>query len=230
MPEPDLLSATPSGSAWEALVAPEGPAEVTLHVDPICPWTWVTATWLVDVAAARHLRVHWRAFSLERLRPDAEVPAEWRDARAFSREALRVLAWLGSSHRERDAAQWYRTVGESLFLRGEPAHPDHLRELLARGDLADADRTTLEEVARDPAFDTAVADAHDRAWALAGPDIGSPVLVLEASGRAVHGPILARRPPLAEGLAIFDALCVLGTSPSFHELKRGRTGPPSLLA
>jgi predicted DsbA family dithiol-disulfide isomerase len=39
-------------------------ASVTFFFDPLCPWTWVTSRWLVDVADRRGFPLEWRALSL----------------------------------------------------------------------------------------------------------------------------------------------------------------------
>src|ERR671934_68679 len=38
--------------------------ELTVYVDPACPWAWRTALWVRAVRQMRPLRVQWRLFSL----------------------------------------------------------------------------------------------------------------------------------------------------------------------
>ena len=40
-------------------------ASATFFFDPLCPWTWVTARWLVDVADRRGFPVAWRGLRAE---------------------------------------------------------------------------------------------------------------------------------------------------------------------
>ena len=61
-----------------------------------------------------------------------------------------------------------------------------------------------------------------KAFASAGPDIGSPVLEIEGAERGVHGPIIDDVPELAESLTIWDAVVPLVRSRTFFEVKRGR--------
>ena len=74
----------------------------------------------------------------------------------------------------------------------------------------------------DAAWDDAVRASHDKAFASAGPDIGSPVLEIDGAPRGLHGPIIGDVPGLEESLAIWDAVVPLARSASFFEVKRGR--------
>src|SRR5947209_8081958 len=39
------------------------PTTVSFYFDPICPWTWISSRWLVEVADARDLTVEWHSMS-----------------------------------------------------------------------------------------------------------------------------------------------------------------------
>jgi hypothetical protein len=82
--------------------------------------------------------------------------------------------------------------------------------------------TDPKTILDDPAWDEAVRASHEKAFASAGPDIGSPVLFIEGADRGVHGPIIGDVPALAESLAIWDAVVPLARSRTFFEVKRGR--------
>jgi len=64
--------------------------------------------------------------------------------------------------------------------------------------------------------------------AQAGPDVGSPVIVLDGADRGVFGPIVSPPPEGEDALRLWDAMVTLQALPSFLELKRGRTGPPAI--
>ena len=40
------------------------PVRVSIYIDPSCPWTWITAAWLREVAPQRGLMLRWRSLSL----------------------------------------------------------------------------------------------------------------------------------------------------------------------
>jgi hypothetical protein len=75
----------------------------------------------------------------------------------------------------------------------------------------------------DESWDSSVRESHELAFGSAGPDIGSPVLLLEDAPRGVHGPIIDEVPERAEALALWDAVVPLARSATFFELKRGRS-------
>jgi hypothetical protein len=57
--------------------------------------------------------------------------------------------------------------------------------------------------------------------------VGTPILSIE--GGAFFGPVLDPVPSEAEALRVFDAVAALATVPGFWELKRSRSGPPTVL-
>jgi len=52
-------------------------ARLTFYFDPVCPWTWNTSRWLVDIAEHLGLAVDWRPLSLAVLNAGREVPDEY---------------------------------------------------------------------------------------------------------------------------------------------------------
>jgi hypothetical protein len=67
-----------------------------------------------------------------------------------------------------------------------------------------------------------VRESHDEAVNSAGPDIGSPVLMIDGARRGVYGPIIGDVPDTEAALDIWDAVVPLIRSDTFFELKRGR--------
>jgi hypothetical protein len=70
----------------------------------------------------------------------------------------------------------------------------------------------------------------DEAIALAGPDVGVPIIGLDAGhGRvAFSGPVLTRLPDDAAALDLWDGFVLLAGTQSFWELKRTRTEGPNI--
>ena len=190
-------------------------ADVTFFFDPVCPWTWRAAEWLRLVADERALDIEWRSFSLELLHDDEgeSVPPPLER----STVALRLVEALSAAGRRRDAGRYYEALGHRV-------HDEHL----------DLDRHVIVAAAReagvddalaaieDARWDAAILESYDRALGAAGPDVGSPVLVLPECPRGLHGPILGSVPDHDDALRIWDAMTVLLRSPTFYELKRGR--------
>lgn len=203
------------------------PTAVTFYVDPGCPWTWLSAGWLADVAAQRDLTVRWRTFSLALLHEGRPVPPQFdtpehRAGKAVAGQALRVLQAAADAGDDAAAGRFYVEFGRRFH--GSGAHPD-IAMVTAAAEAAGA--TALLEAAADPDLDAAIDASLQAALALAGPDIGSPVLHVDGSERGLFGPIVSPAPTGEEALRLWDAVVVLTTSPSFFEIKRGRSGPAS---
>ncbi|WP_433225008.1 mycothiol-dependent nitroreductase Rv2466c family protein [Microtetraspora malaysiensis] len=192
-------------------------ADVTFHFDPVCPWTWRASRWLANVAEARGLAVEWRSFSLAVLNEGKEIPEAYRAPMAASARALRLVEALHAGGRGEGAAAFYAELGARVHEAGAPLTDEVVAEAAGAAGVGDA-----VPALDDPSWDAAVRAAHDRAFSSAGPDIGSPVIILEGAERGLHGPILSEIPGEKDGVALWDAVEPLLRSPIFFEVKRGR--------
>lgn len=190
--------------------------EATYYFDPACPFTWRTSRWLVSAAAERDVTVRWRAFSLSILN-GGNAPEEYRPMMEASSRALRLVEALAADGRNDDVGRFYTEIGTRTHEAGEPLSDDIVAASAEAAGIADAKR-----ILDDASWDAAVQASHDRAFSSAGPDIGSPVLMIEGTGRGVHGPIIGAVPERDEALRIWDAVVTLARSEAFFELKRGR--------
>ncbi|RSM72244.1 hypothetical protein DMB66_06540 [Actinoplanes sp. ATCC 53533] len=190
--------------------------EATFFFDPACPFTWRTSRWLIGVAAERDVALHWRAFSLSILNGD-NVPEQYKPMMAASSRALRLVEALRADHRDETVGAFYTELGNRTFEAGVPISDDLVVAAAEAAGVADP-KTVLD----DESWDEAVRESHELAFGSAGPDIGSPVLMVEGAGRGVHGPIIDRVPGREEALAIWEAVVGLARSETFFELKRGR--------
>ncbi len=189
---------------------------MTFFFDPICPWTWRTSRWLVAVAEARDLRVEWRAFSLAILN-GGDVPPEYAEAMAASGRALRLVEALRAEGRHADAGRFYAELGARTHDAGNPASGKLVSAAVEAAGLDD-----VASALDDERWDAAVHASHALAYGSAGPDIGSPVLMLPSADRGLHGPILTEVPEISDALTIWDSIVPLMRLPAFHEIKRAR--------
>jgi predicted DsbA family dithiol-disulfide isomerase len=192
--------------------------EVTYFFDPVCPFTWRTSRWLVGVAPEREVTVQWRSFSLSILN-GSDVPEQYKPMMEASTRALRLVEALRADHRNEDVGRFYTEIGHHTHEAGTPIDDGIV---LAAAEAAGVENA--KAILEDPSWDEAVRESHELAFGSAGPDIGSPVLMIEGAARGVHGPIigLTATPDRDEALAIWDAVVPLARSDSFCELKRGR--------
>jgi hypothetical protein len=170
----------------------------------------------VSVAPERDVTVQWRAFSLSIL-SGGNAPEQHRPMMAASARALRLVEALAADGRNDGVAAFYTELGTRTFEAGQMLDADIV--------VAAAEAAGIEDPAKvldDDAWDDAVRASHDKAFASAGPDIGSPVLEIEGAPRGVHGPVIGDVPGIEESLAIWDAVVPLARSESFFEVKRGR--------
>ncbi|HEX2381036.1 MAG TPA: DsbA family protein [Acidimicrobiales bacterium] len=189
---------------------------VTFFFDPSCPWTWVTSRWLQATAAREHFDVEWRSFSLPYEHEDREHP----DVVA----AHRVIEALRRTGDNDGVKRFYDALGRRWYDEGEAHTTDVVRVAMH-----DAGLDSFTPALHDESLDAGVAASTEQAMALAGPDIGSPVLELE-DGRSLFGPILHAVPD-DEGCArVWEAVLLLAGVPEYHELKRGRRRQPDTKA
>lgn len=191
--------------------------EATYFFDPACPFTWRTSRWLVAVAPERGVTLRWRAFSLTLLNGD-DTPEQYKPMMTASSRALRLVEALRADGRHETIATFYTELGTRTFEAGEPISED-LVVAAAEAAAVENPKTILD----DASWDAAVRESHELGFGSAGPDIGSPVLMIDGAVRGVHGPIIDEVPGRDESLAIWDAVVPLTRSGTFFELKRGRS-------
>jgi hypothetical protein len=190
--------------------------EATFFFDPACPFTWRTSRWLVTVAPVRDVTVRWRAFSLSILN-EGKMPEQYKPMMAASSRALRLVEALRAGRRHDDIAAFYTELGTRTHDAGTPITDDIVVAAAEAVGVADP-----KIVLDDASWDEAVRESHTVAIDSAGPDIGSPVLMIGGGARGVHGPIIGEVPEEDEALQIWDAVVPLVRSETFFELKRGR--------
>jgi protein-disulfide isomerase-like protein with CxxC motif len=199
---------------------------VDFWMDPLCPWSWLTARWLLEVQEHAPVEVRWGVMSMAILEEGNEIPEQWREFVEQSWGPLRALV----------AAEQQAGPDAFVPLMGAIARRWHVDE---RRDMTEVIRESVEESglpsavavdAWDSALDDAVRRSHESAVALGGSDVGSPILAFDGpkAGIGYMGPIISRVPQGAEAVALFDAVHRLAQTPGFFELKSTRTVPPQL--
>jgi 2-hydroxychromene-2-carboxylate isomerase len=214
------------------------PADLHFWFDPVCPFAWLTSTWVRSVAAQRRYSVEWRLISLRLLNRHvdyaAQFPPEYEAGHTAGLRLLRVAARARAEHGPAVLDGLYAALGARVFEdpAGQPSperatSPDLVGEVLAEaglpGDLAGA--------VDDPAWDEVVQADTDEALRLTGRDVGTPVLHFQPPhGTAFFGPVISRRPSDEEALELWDHVLGLARFPGFAELKRSLRERPQLPA
>lgn len=193
--------------------------------DPACPWCWRTSRWLLSVAPERDLDIHWHSISLLEKNGGAEkVPEQFLTRVQATHRMLRVTERLRMQGATEDTVgRFYTEVGAQIHHDGVPAEEVDVRRVLqALG--CDPD---LAAAASDESLDDVIRASMEEGLRLAGRDVGTPILSI--GGGALFGPVLDPVPTGEEALRVFDAVATLAQAPGFWELKRSRSGAPTVL-
>lgn len=207
-----------------------GPATpVDFWFDPVCPWTWLTSRWMLEVARTRPVEVSWHVMSLSILNENRldELPERIRILMGEAWAPVRVLTAAAVIHGPEVLETLYTALGTRYHLQQQPK-----------------DRATLVAALRETGLPVALADAgdtdrydeelrasHRRGITLVGQDVGSPILAVpgqEAGSDPVafFGPVVNPTPKGDDAARLWDGVLAVASTPSFYELKRTRTSAP----
>jgi predicted DsbA family dithiol-disulfide isomerase len=198
-------------------------ADVTIHVDPACPWAWLTSRWLAEAEKVRPIRVTTRLFDLAEVNRSADADGGHSRVHGAGEVALRVMVAARRAGGDQAVARLYTELGEAHHERGEPLDDQGMlgRALAAAGldpgleEAARSDPTTLDELL-----------AEHRAIAERGA-FGVPTLVL-GDAAPTFGPVVDTRITGEAAGELWDRVAWLLTAESFYELKRERTHRPEI--
>ncbi|MEV5177913.1 DsbA family protein [Streptomyces flaveolus] len=207
----------------------ESTTRVDFWFDPVCPWTWLTSRWMLEVARSRPVEVSWHVMSLAVLNENRldELSERIRVLMGEAWAPVRVLTAAAQLHGPETLEPLYTALGERYHLRQQPKNratlEDALREAGLPVDLADAGDTDR--------FDEELRASHRRGMALVGQDVGSPVIAVpgqDAGGDPVafFGPVVNPAPKGEEAARLWDGVLAVASTPGFYEIKRTRTSPP----
>ncbi|WP_433491021.1 mycothiol-dependent nitroreductase Rv2466c family protein [Nocardia grenadensis] len=196
-------------------------AQIDLYVDPICPFAWVTAQWLLDSSAGQHT-VTLKQMSLAVLNDGQAVDADHEPMITRSRRIGRLFAAARKRHGEEAFTTLYLALGVKLH----PREPDTDDDTAAAGALraAELDHVLLGAL-DDATLDPAVIEAHQAGQTALGGRGGSPIISIDGQGFA--GPVLTAPPAPHRATALLRALVTAATTPEFAALQRPYQGPPA---
>ncbi|MCF6508409.1 hypothetical protein E9549_13470 [Blastococcus sp. MG754426] len=212
-------------------------ADLRFWFDPVCPFAWMTSTWVRQVSAQREYDVEWRFISLRLLNAhvdyETHFPPEYEAGHTAGLRLLRVAAHVRDRHGNEGVARFYEACGQHVFERG----PEGDRAVRGTAGfvapvLADAGLPAdLADALDDDGRDAQIQAETDEALGLAGKDVGTPILHFRPpEGVAFFGPVISRRPADDEAVALWDHVVGLASFPGFAELKRSLRERPQLPA
>ncbi|MER6157712.1 DsbA family protein [Streptomyces sp. NPDC001868] len=189
--------------------------------DPVCPYTWISSRWMTEVTKVRPVTVRWRLMSLSVLNEhrDDHPEGEWED---YMWAPVRVCAAVEDRFGQRALGDLLTAMGTRFHLRGDWGDLE--------GALADAGLPEeIARVAESTVYDAAIRSSHARALALAGADIGTPVVSVDGPGGervGFFGPVVSPAPTGEAAGRLWDGFLMLAAVPGFHEIKRPRSEEP----
>lgn len=192
---------------------------VRFWVDPICPWCWVTARWIIEIAPERDLEITWEPISLL-IKNQPDPGGSYYPNVAWTLGLLRVMESVRAAGGEAELGALYVEYGRRIHHDGERLW-DAAMALEAVG----LD-TSHAAAATDVSWDAAVTARMDEGLALVGADVGTPIIGFVADdGRevAIFGPVITKVPAMKDSLALWDSFVTLTAMDEFWELKRTRT-------
>ena len=183
----------------------------------------MTARWVVDeVVGERDLRITWKPISLL-FKNEVTEDHERYDVYYSTHRMLRVMESVRAADGDDAVQPLYWEYGRRI-------HHDKDRDFAIADALAAVGiDSSHAEAADDVSWDPVIRTAMDEGLALAGDDIGTPIIAFDnADGTKVayFGPVITRVPEKRHALDLWDGLMQIATVPGFWELKRTRTERP----
>ncbi|HEX6684438.1 MAG TPA: disulfide bond formation protein DsbA [Candidatus Limnocylindrales bacterium] len=193
--------------------------EVRFWFDPACPWAWLTSRWILEVEQLRPIKLSFHVMSLAVLNGHSpeEHPERW--------AAVRVAAAAQAHSGTESLGPLYTALGTHRHVRRETFGPEVFEAALAEAGLP----AELAGAAGGTEFDDAVRASHKEGMDLVGPDVGTPTIAVttpQGDTFAFFGPVVSPCPTGEAAGRLWDGLLIVGGTPGFYELKRGRTEGP----
>ncbi|MGQ0624488.1 MAG: mycothiol-dependent nitroreductase Rv2466c family protein [Sporichthyaceae bacterium] len=213
-------------------------SDLHFYFDPVCPFAWLTSTWVRQVMAARDYRVGWRLISLRVMNShidyDAHFPQDYEQGHTAGLRMLRVAARARAEHGPGALDGLQSAYGQAIFDRSWPQGSAYLETVGSEPMVRDALReaglpTELAGALGDERWDDEIAKETNSALELTGRDVGTPILhIAPPDGVAFFGPVISRRPSDAEALELWDHVVALARFGGFAEFKRSLRERPQL--
>lgn len=203
---------------------------VEMYVDPSCPWAWITARWLKEVAPERDLSLTWPSYCLE-IRDDygvaPTVPERLRDAamrgHALSHRMLRIFEAARAAVGEDAVDALYTEWGRRFFAPDAARDDTLLRACVAACGL----EPVMLAAADDEKWDAPIVEAMEVAYHFGGHKTQTPTIVVRSDPpHGFKGPVMAPAPTGPAAVRLWDAVQVISEEPGFFEITRPRANPP----
>jgi len=206
---------------------PQTVETVDLWVDPVCPWAWATARWLLEVERERGIEVRFHVMSLAVLNAGRDVDGIYRILLTEGWGPVRVCIAAQRACGPQALRPLYLAMGRLIHHEGAGRQRPMLLRALEQAGLP----TALADAATVTEHDATLRDSHHAGMAPVGDEVGTPVVhvpVGDGTTVAFFGPVIERVPTGPDAGRLWDGVVAVARWPGFTELKRSRTGLPAL--
>jgi len=191
-----------------------------LWFDPACPWTWLTARWLLEAERVRDLRVRFHVMSLALL--NGIGPADEGGAGFWG--PVRVAMATHLSCGDEGVRRAYIAMATLIHEEGASVDRELYATALHRAGLPHS----LAYAASSPYYDGDIEASHRRGLDPVGTG-GCPVLHLPGPDGdlvAFFGPVVTPNPRGEAAGRLWDSVVLAASTDGFFELKRQRDRTP----
>jgi protein-disulfide isomerase-like protein with CxxC motif len=202
------------------------PIEVDFWFDPVCPWTWLTSRWIVEVRKTRPIDIIWHVMSLAVLNEGRldQLPPQNRELMGKAWAPVRVLIAAQETFGPAVLEPLYTALGTQYFLQDQPKSRTTMQLALCKAGLPQH----LAEAGDTHAFDPTLRRSHQEGIDLVGQEVGSPILAFPSSDPdsrkiAFFGPVVNPTPKGEQAVLLWDSVLAMASIPGFYEIKRTRT-------
>jgi 2-hydroxychromene-2-carboxylate isomerase len=211
--------------------------DLNFYFDPVCPFAWMTSTWVRQVAAQRDYAVDWRFISLRLLNAHIDYathfPPDYEAGHTAGLRLLRVATRVRAEHGREAVGPLYEAFGRHIFEVDRQPDPvtsgsrEYVAPILTEVGLP----ASLADAVDDESADAEIRAETDEALTLTGKDVGTPILHFRPpKGLAFFGPVISRLPDEAQAVELWDHVIALAGFPGFAELKRSLRERPQVPA
>jgi hypothetical protein len=205
------------------------PTNIDFWFDPVCPWTWLTSRWILEVQKTRPLAVTWHVLSLAVLneaRLDQLSPQN-RELMGQAWAPVRVLMAAQEAFGPSVLEPLYTALGTRYHPKQEPKDRGTIEAALQEVGLPEH----LVHAGDTETYDQAVRQSRNEGINLVGQEVGSPIIAVpgpdpDAAKIAFFGPVVTPTPTGEQAARLWDGTLVVASTPGFYEIKRTRVADP----
>jgi hypothetical protein len=148
------------------------PTTVDFWFDPVCPWTWLTSRWILEVRKSRPVDITWHVMSLAVLNEGRldQLPPQNRELMGQAWAPVRVLIAAQEAFGPGVLEPLYTSLGTQYYLQDQPKTLTVIQTALREAGLPQY----LAEAGDTDTYDPILRRSHREGINLVGQEVGSP--------------------------------------------------------